>query len=180
MLIAKQKREENISEYILYMWQLEDIIRAYSFDINVIDEHIIKPQRLPVHQSSEVKKWYQDMIDAMKAEGITTQGHLMHVKNIIQDLSELNIQQLQDPKNIGYKIAFNNAIPAIHDIIQKSNGLVRNEIDACFNALYGYLLLRMQKKEITGSTLQAVEFITIFIKALTKIFHQCEKDSSFS
>ena len=28
MKIASQKRKENIAEYLLYMWQIEDIIRA--------------------------------------------------------------------------------------------------------------------------------------------------------
>ena len=36
MIIAKQKRRENIAEYVLYMWQLEDLIRAYNFDIDAM------------------------------------------------------------------------------------------------------------------------------------------------
>ena len=31
MFTAKQLREENIAEYLLYMWQLEDIFRACVF-----------------------------------------------------------------------------------------------------------------------------------------------------
>lgn len=38
MIIASQKRKENIAEYLLYMWQIEDIIRAYKLDIDTIDE----------------------------------------------------------------------------------------------------------------------------------------------
>ena len=29
MIIARQKKQENIAEYLLYMWQIEDIIRAF-------------------------------------------------------------------------------------------------------------------------------------------------------
>lgn len=36
MIIASRKRKENIAEYILYMWQIEDIIRANSCDIEQI------------------------------------------------------------------------------------------------------------------------------------------------
>ena len=32
MIIARQKRKENIAEYLLYMWQVEDLIRANKFD----------------------------------------------------------------------------------------------------------------------------------------------------
>ena len=28
MIIAQKKRKENIAEYLLYMWQVEDLIRA--------------------------------------------------------------------------------------------------------------------------------------------------------
>ena len=28
MIIAQKKRKENIAEYLLYMWQIEDLIRA--------------------------------------------------------------------------------------------------------------------------------------------------------
>ena len=36
MLIARQKLNENIAEYVLYMFQIEDLIRAYDFDLEGI------------------------------------------------------------------------------------------------------------------------------------------------
>ena len=41
MFIAKQKRKENIAEYLLYMWQVEDIIRSMNCDIRLIDSNIV-------------------------------------------------------------------------------------------------------------------------------------------
>ena len=41
MFIASQKKKENVSEYILYMWQIEDIIRTFQFDIDKIKTNII-------------------------------------------------------------------------------------------------------------------------------------------
>jgi len=37
MFITQQKKKENIAKYILYMWQIEDVIRAYNFDIESIN-----------------------------------------------------------------------------------------------------------------------------------------------
>ena len=34
MIIARRKRKENIAEYLLYMWQVEDLIRANNFDMD--------------------------------------------------------------------------------------------------------------------------------------------------
>ena len=33
MIIAEQLRNSNRAEYLLYMWQVEDLIRAYDCDI---------------------------------------------------------------------------------------------------------------------------------------------------
>ena len=41
MIIAKQKRKENIAEYLLYMWQIEDLIRANNFDMDLIRRTVI-------------------------------------------------------------------------------------------------------------------------------------------
>lgn len=34
MIIAKKLKEQNIAEYLIYMWQVEDLIRANGCDID--------------------------------------------------------------------------------------------------------------------------------------------------
>ena len=41
MLIAQQKRKENIAEYLLYLWQVEDLLRACHLDIDTVDKVVI-------------------------------------------------------------------------------------------------------------------------------------------
>ena len=41
MLIAQQKRHENIAEYLLYMWQVEDLLRACELDDERIDQLLV-------------------------------------------------------------------------------------------------------------------------------------------
>jgi len=41
MYIAKEKRKNNIAEYILYMWQIEDMLRAYNFRLDNIEKELI-------------------------------------------------------------------------------------------------------------------------------------------
>ncbi|MDE7156204.1 MAG: DUF4924 family protein, partial [Muribaculaceae bacterium] len=72
MYIASQKRKDNIAEYILYMWQIEDIIRANSLDIEKIKENVIdKFTDLNDDQRREMTEWYESLIDMMRAEGVT-------------------------------------------------------------------------------------------------------------
>ena len=57
MLIAQQKQKENIIEYLLYMWQLEDILRATNFDIKQIEKLIISQYDVDADTTLEVFKW---------------------------------------------------------------------------------------------------------------------------
>ena len=34
MLIAQKKKKENIAEYILYLFQIEDIVRSFKFNLD--------------------------------------------------------------------------------------------------------------------------------------------------
>jgi len=68
MIIASQKKKENIAEYLLYMWQIEDIIRAYGLDIDQIQKHIIDSYDLPEEQKKSMRDWYESLIDMMHSE----------------------------------------------------------------------------------------------------------------
>ena len=41
MLIAREKKKSNIAEYILYMWQVEDMLRGLGLDINRVKNELI-------------------------------------------------------------------------------------------------------------------------------------------
>lgn len=171
MLIAKQKRKENIAEYILYMWQLEDIMRAYAFEIQKLVAQFSYPQ----HVISEITEWYSELALAMKNEGIEANGHLMQLKELVQDLSTLNIKLLQKKEEKEYYELFSEALPYISDVINKSDNTVKNEIDACFTALYGYMMLKLQKKEISGETHNAMQTFSKLLARLSYKFHEYEK-----
>ena len=69
MIIASQKRRENIAEYLLYMWQIEDLIRANGLDINKIKATIIDRYQLTDEQRKQMTEWYESLIDMMRREG---------------------------------------------------------------------------------------------------------------
>ena len=45
-----------------------------------------------------------------------------------------------------------------------------NEIETCLDALYGVMMLRLQKKEITPETERAIKEITVFIGLLSDYY----------
>ena len=54
MFVASQKRKENIAEYLLYMWQIEDLIRANDLDLDKITQNIVAKFNLPEEQQKQM------------------------------------------------------------------------------------------------------------------------------
>ncbi len=160
MLIAKQKKEENIAEYVLYMWQIEDIIRAYRLEIDAIQKNIINQFYSDGETQKEIREWYENLISMMRMENIQENGHLQINKNIVSNLNDLHLELLQEPKEIQYNALFFKTLPFLVEFRNKTKaGEETDDIELALNMLYGILLLRLQKKEISKETTQAVEQI---------------------
>ena len=173
MLIARQKRKENIAEYLLYMWQVEDIIRASDFKIDVIEKNIIDRFGQPEPIRVEIKTWHEELIDMMLREGVKEKGHLQINKIIIVDLNDLHLALLKSPEEIAYSTKFSQTLPYLLELKGKSNITEeQNNIEMCFNALYGYMLLRLRQKEISPETAEAVKQIGSFIAMLSEKYRQ--------
>jgi hypothetical protein len=168
MIIARQKKRESIAEYILYMWQIEDLIRAYGFDIKEIDKNIVQRFEQPAPVKKEIKNWYEGLIDLMKEEQKTKSGHLQFIQNTVNDLYEFHLTLLKSPEQLDYIDLYNKAKAGIVELMNKSKGTVENEIEACFNGLYGLLMLRLQQKTISPDTISALSSVTQLIGLLSK------------
>ena len=88
MLIARQKRSENIAEYLLYIFQVEDLIRAYDFNLDQIIDQYVRPQLPDASFVEQYRDWYKALIKSMKAERIEKQGHLHELKDILVEILE--------------------------------------------------------------------------------------------
>ena len=180
MIIASQKRKENIAEYLLYMWQIEDIICANGLDLdkikaNVIDRHT----ELTDEQRRQMEEWYESLIDMMHREGVEKSGHLQLNKNVIVQLVQLHDALLKDPRFGEYTKRFYASLPFIVELRSKAGDDPKGEIETCFNALYGMLMLRLRGAEVTPDTQAAVSQISQFIALLSHYFHLDEKEELF-
>lgn len=179
MIIASQKRKENIAEYILYMWQIEDLIRANGLDMERIRKNVIDRYTLTDAQRREMEEWYESLIDMMRREGVTEKGHLQINRNVLADMVRLHQALLKDPRFADYTAEFYRTLPYIVELRSKAGEDKAGEIETCFNALYGMLLLRLQGKEITPDTRNAITQISKFIAVLAKDYHLDEQDKLF-
>ncbi len=176
MIIAQQKRHENIAEYLLYMWQVEDIIRACRLDIDEVDRRVISQYRIDEEMRRQTRDWYEGLIMMMKAEQVQEKGHLQICKNVLIRLNDLHVQLLKSTKYPEYGAEFYRTLPYIVEIRAKSPSREHQpgELEACFIALYGLLMLRLQNKEVTTATDNALQQISKFIALLASYFRKLE------
>ena len=168
MLIAQKKRKENISEYLLYMWQVEDLIRANHFDSDEIRRNLVDRYDQPATVKEEIARWYEELADMMRQEGVMERGHIQLNKNVIIALTDLHLRLLKSPKEMIYGSMYYKTLPYIVQLRAKSGGEDIPEIETCFTAVYGYLVLRMQGKEVSAETLEAIKQISAFLALLAE------------
>ena len=171
MFIAKQKKKENIAEYLLYMWQLEDILRAYELNIDKVQQALIDPTNSSVEEKEEARDWYNQLINSMRSEEIEKEGHLEINKTLLQSLTGLHLQLLKSANQKEYIETYYKTSPLIAELKKKANIKDVSEIETCFTALYGYLLLKLQKKEISSETSSAISQISSLLRILSEKYN---------
>lgn len=176
MYIASQKRKENIAEYLLYMWQIEDLIRANDLDLDKIKSNVIDKYQLSEPQIKEMTEWYESLIDMMRRENVQQKGHLQLNKNVILQLDDLHHALLKDTKFAEYGAEFYKTLPFIVELRAKQGDEKLDEIETCFAALYGTLMLRLQGKELSADTLKAITQISRFIAMLAHYYKLDSED----
>lgn len=171
MFVAQELRKKSIAEYLLYMWQVEDLIRAYGCSLPVIKRQYIAQFQLSEEQKDEETDWFGNLVNMMNQEGKREYGHLQINTILMQDLADLHARLLQSTKFPFYNAAYYKVLPFIVELRNKGDKDV-NEIETCFDALYGVMMLRLQKKEISADTSQAVKEITTFIGLLSDYYQK--------
>lgn len=176
MYIARKLRQSHVTAYVLYMYQVEDIIRAYGLDLDRICNQYLPRFNYTKEQQAEVGEWYANLIDMMRDENIQEKGHLQVVRNTVLLLADRHQELLQDPKQSFYNTAYFKALPCIVDL--RAHGASRevHEIENCLDAVYGVTLLKMKGQEVSEATENAIKPIVHLLEMLSKEYNN-EKTS---
>ena len=122
----------------------------------------------PEEVKKEIAQWYEELIEMMRSEGVMEKGHIQLNKNVIITLTDLHLRLLKSPKEMVYSAAYYKTLPYIVQLRAKSGGNDIPELETCFTAVYGYLMLRMQGKEISAETLDGIKQISSFLALLAE------------
>ena len=172
MFVQKELREKNIAEYLLYMWQVEDMIRAAGLDSDRLYETVIKSSGRSEADCAEWKQGYDDLIGMMRVEGKTEHGHLQINENVLMLLEELHTRLLDSHKQPEYRDLYYKALPFIVEFRAKNHEQQNEELRDCFNLLYGVWLLKVQGKPVSAETEQAVKAVSAFIGKLAVLYRE--------
>lgn len=166
MLTAQGKKKDNIAEYLLYMWHIEDQIRAFELDIDRIQAHIIDAYQQPEPVKDTIRAWYESLIEMMRTEGVAEKGHLQLNINVVLELEDLHHRLLAIPKETFYSMAYYNALPLIVELRAKAGAQAVDEIETGLNLMYGMLLLRLKQQPVSEGTQAAAVKISEWLRLL--------------
>ncbi|MCK5068117.1 MAG: DUF4924 family protein [Bacteroidales bacterium] len=167
MIIAEQKRKENIAEYLLYMYQVEDMIRANKLDLDSIEQTLISKFEVSYELKREMREWYLTLITMMRDEQKEQVGHLNILENTAEQLSEMHHQILNQGIDTAYKAVYEKAKAHIEALRMRSGHSKVSDIQVALNGLYGLLILKLKKTTITEDTTRAFDTIRELIAELS-------------
>ena len=176
MLIARELRKTNIAEYILYMWQVEDLLRACNFNSETIEMQLVSRFTTEESARNEIAGWYNNLAMMMEKEHVCEKGHLQVITNLVNDLNEFHLKMIEIQTDNDYVILYRKNQEAIREAMQKTALANENEVEACLNALYGLMILKLKSSEISPQTHQTIEGFAHQIGHLSARYLQFEND----
>jgi len=178
MIAAQRRRNENIIEYILYMWQVEDMIRANCFDMAKIDETIVsKYTNVDEDTRRQIHDWWDNLLTMMQVEKLEQKGHLKIIQMLMNDVYNYHLYLLTQPTEIPYQNAFRSAWADLSVFEKKiPGGDKMHHIELSITALYEYFLLKVQKKLILADTTNAIVRISRYLNILSDKYLAAERE----
>lgn len=182
MIIAQQKRRENIAEYLLYLWQVEDLLRACHLDIDQVEKTVISRYDVDEKTRGQIREWYESWIQMMVMEGVREHGHVRVCHNVLIRLNDLHAALLADTGRFpDYHADYYRTLPYIVQLRASVPETSRSgELETCFNALYGVMMLRLQGKELSPQTAASIAQISHFIGLLAAYWRRDEETPLFA
>jgi hypothetical protein len=166
MSLAARKLRENISEYIIFLWQMEDLLRAVHFDADALDEFI--HSYAPDEKAFEVEKqWFSGLVAHMRKDGVEQRGHVSEIHELIFELNYLHNMLLNIVRDKSYAEAHLQAQPNIKDYLLRTDGKSTNDVEVCLTALYGLMVLRLRKEPISAETDAAMKTFSNMLAILS-------------
>ncbi len=154
-----KSKKDNIAEYILYLWQMEDVVRAFGTD-----------------EAMQQNRFLSDLQQMMREEGVIDSGHVQLAINALSELEDLHLELLDTEAT--YRAAYMQLMPQLNILKSKSDNPSQSDLSMMFVFLYNIMLLRMQKKEISPATTALQQQISHLLAYLSKTYKENAKSET--
>ena len=144
-----RNKKDNIAEYILYLWQMEDYLRAFP-------------------QQAEATQELGELNRMMHREGVVESGHLQLAANALREMEELHAGLLDE--DAMYRAAILRLQPSLNLLKAKTDRPTMSDVEACLTLLYQILLLRLQKKAVSPETADVQQRATQVLRFLSNAY----------
>ena len=151
-----KSKKDNIAEYILHLWQMEDYSRAFP-------------------QNAEATQELHELSEMMHREGVVESGHVALANNALGEVEDLHTQLLNE--DALYRAAIIRLRPSLNLLKAKTDRPTMSDIEACFTLLYQIMLLRLQKREISPETTSVQTQATQLLQFLSKVYLSGYRDT---
>jgi hypothetical protein len=174
MLLAEDKKKTNIIEYLILIYQMEDLVRACNFDIDVLMDKFIHPHVNDEKIIVDYRKWYGSILQDLKSFNRQKHGHTSEVYEIQMELFYLHNSLLTVTPNDDYIKVYTESQEHINAFRDKTP-MQLNDVDLCIYALHMKLLLKLKGKEINEESEKSFDKMRFLLASLAKAYHKMKK-----
>jgi len=150
-------KHENIAEYILQTWQMEDLVRAFKDD-----------------EALEQNEYLHDLKEMMRSEGVMESGHVALARIAVEELDDLH-RRLYDTEAT-YRAAWLQLLPSINLLKAKTDRPEQSDMEMCLTFLYEIMLLRLQKRPISAETTVVQQNVSRLLAFLAGQYNEQDHD----
>tara|TARA_R110001592_G_scaffold307299_2_gene580538 strand:- start:33542 stop:34066 length:525 start_codon:yes stop_codon:yes gene_type:complete len=170
------KAQENISEYILFLWQLEDLLRAFQYDLESVEEKYIRHAFKKPEEQQEVMSMLYILLEEMKKEEEAV-THAKSTKGSMLLLEKVHAYLRDEEEDKMYLALVSACDEVVADFLKnKADEKSMPFTEICINIMYGILTLRLRKMPITPQTQEASDKVKECLKYLSKTFAKMNKE----
>ncbi len=172
---AQSLRRTNVAEYILYLWQLEDLFRALQFSPEAIYSQFVAPRNVPDEQKHIYLTWYVELGELLQREHKEEKGHLEHTIHLIADLHNLHLQLMKLPVGARYRTLYARLDEVLPDLRAILGNESTNDTELAFRSLYAAMLYRIKGEGAKGAVADTLEYISPVIAELSQMYGKVER-----
>ena len=149
-----KNKKDNIAEYILYLWQLEDYLRAFP-------------------EAAEQNEELGNIFQMMHADDVMDGGHVQLAQIALKELELLSDDIIAQEAT--YKAAMLQLTPSLNLLKARTDRPTMSNIEACLVLLYQIMMLRLQGKPVSAETQAVQQQATSILQYLSKTYYMQDK-----